>query len=76
MIFEKVREIIAYELGENEEDITLEADFEDDLGADSLDMVEIILAVEEEFGIEISDEDYEKLKTVEGLVECIKEVGK
>jgi len=76
VIFEKVREIIAYELGENEEDITLEADFEDDLGADSLDMVEIILAVEEEFGIEISDEDYEKLKTVEGLVECIKEVGK
>jgi acyl carrier protein len=71
MIFEKVQEIIVNQLGISDEEVTLEADM-DDLGADSLDFVEILMAVEEEFDIEITDDEAEVIDTVEDLVECIK----
>ncbi|MDX9731991.1 MAG: acyl carrier protein, partial [Bdellovibrionales bacterium] len=60
----KVKEVIADQLGVDPERVKIEASFIDDLGADSLDIVELVMAVEVEFGIEIPDEDAEKLKTV------------
>jgi acyl carrier protein len=63
-ITEKVKEIIVNELGVEAEKVTPEASFVDDLGADSLDTVELVMAFEEEFGIEIPDEEAEKLQTV------------
>jgi len=59
-----VREIIAQELGVEQEKVTNEANFVEDLGADSLDTVELVMAFEEEFGIEIPDEDAEEMQTV------------
>ncbi|HEX8362339.1 MAG TPA: acyl carrier protein [Longimicrobium sp.] len=61
---QKVKEIIINELGVEQEKVTPEARFVDDLGADSLDTVELVMAFEEEFGMEIPDEDAEKLQTV------------
>ena len=72
MIFEKVRKIIADQLGLDPMDITMESSFIDDLGADSLDIVELIMALEEEFDIEIPDEDAEKVTCVGDVVEYIK----
>ncbi len=72
-IFEKVKAIIVDQLGVEEEEVTLEASFIEDLGADSLDIVELIMALEEEFEIEVPDEDAEKLLTVTAAVEYIKE---
>jgi len=72
MIFEKVKKIIVDQLGVDEEDITLESSFIDDLGADSLDIVELIMAFEEEFDIEIPDSEAEKITTVGDAVEYIK----
>ena len=72
-MFEKMKEILVEQLGVNEEDITLEASFIDDLGADSLDIVELIMAMEEEFDIEISEEDAESISTVGSAIEYIKE---
>jgi acyl carrier protein len=69
----RVIEIIVEQLGVSEEEVTLEASFIDDLGADSLDLVELIMAMEEEFGIEISDEDAEKIQTVQDVVNYINE---
>jgi acyl carrier protein len=69
----RVIEIIVEQLGVSEEEVTLEASFIDDLGADSLDLVELIMAMEEEFGIEISDEDAEKIQTVQDVVNYISE---
>lgn len=63
-IEEKVKDIIAEQLGVKKEEIKLESSFIDDLGADSLDTVEVVMALEEEFGIEIPDEDAEKITTV------------
>lgn len=63
-IGQKVKEIIAEQLGISEDKVNDEASFTDDLGADSLDVVELILAFEEEFGVEIPDEDAEKMATV------------
>ncbi len=63
-VFEKVKEIIIEQLGADEDDITMEASFRDDLEADSLDLVELIMAFEEEFGGEISDEEAQKITTV------------
>lgn len=60
----RVREIIAQELGVEQEKVTDEANFVEDLGADSLDTVELVMAFEEEFGIEIPDEDAEEMQTV------------
>jgi acyl carrier protein len=71
----KVREIIINELGVEPEKVTMEASFVEDLGADSLDTVELVMAFEEEFGIEIPDEDAEKLQTVGDAVEYVKEKG-
>jgi acyl carrier protein len=61
---EKIKAIIVEQLGVDESEVTPEAHFIDDLGADSLDTVELVMALEEEFGIEISDEDAEKIQTV------------
>ncbi|MBU5225573.1 acyl carrier protein [Clostridium senegalense] len=71
-MFEKVRKRISEQLSLDEDDITLESSFIDDLGADSLDIVELIMALEEEFDIEIPDEDAEKISTVGDVVEYIK----
>ncbi len=70
---ERVKKIIAEQLGVEEEEVTLEAHFVDDLGADSLDTVELVMALEEEFEIEIPDEDAEKILTVGKALEYIKE---
>ncbi len=71
-IEERVIEIIADRLGVEKGDIVPEASFVDDLGADSLDLVELIMAMEEEFDIEIADEEAEKLKTVQDVLNYIK----
>ena len=72
MVFEKVKDIIIEQLGVDEEEIKMEASFIDDLGADSLDIVELIMAIEEEFDLEIPDKDAEKITTVGDAVEYIK----
>lgn len=72
-IFDKVKEIIIEQLGVTESSITPEASFIDDLGADSLDIVELIMALEEEFDLEIPDSDAEKVVTVGDVVEYIKD---
>lgn len=72
-IFDKVKEIIIEQLGVTESSITMEASFIDDLGADSLDIVELIMALEEEFDLEIPDSDAEKVATVGDVVDYIKE---
>lgn len=69
----RVIEIIVEQLGVSEEEVTLEASFIEDLGADSLDLVELIMAMEEEFSLEISDEDAEKIQTVQDAVNYITE---
>ena len=72
-VFEKVKGIIVEQLGTAESAVSMEASFIDDLGADSLDIVELIMALEEEFDIEIPDADVEKVVTVGDVVEYIKE---
>lgn len=72
-IFEKVKEIVVEQLGVDEEEVTMNASFVDDLGADSLDIVELIMALEEEFDMEIPDEDAEKISTVGDAIKYIKE---
>ena len=72
-VLEKVKGIIVEQLGVAENAVTMEASFIDDLGADSLDIVELVMALEEEFDIEIPDSDAEKVVTVEDVVEYIKE---
>lgn len=72
-IFDKVKEIIVEQLGVAETAITPDASFIDDLGADSLDIVELIMALEEEFDLEIPDADAEKVVTVSDVVEYIKD---
>ena len=71
MVFEKVREIISTELNLDPSKVTLEANLESDLGADSLDAVEVIMALEDEFGIEISDDAMLTIKTVGDIVRHI-----
>ncbi len=68
MIFEKIQKIIAEELCVEQDRITLKADFLEDLEMDSLDVVEIIMSLEDEFGVEIPDDEIEGIKTVEDLV--------
>lgn len=68
---EKVRKIIVEQLGVSPEEVTLEASFIDDLGADSLDTVELVMALEEEFDMEIPDEDAEKIITVGDAIDYI-----
>lgn len=68
---EKVKSIIVDQLGVNESEVTANASFVDDLGADSLDTIELVMAFEEAFGIEIPDEDAEKIKTVQNAIEYV-----
>jgi acyl carrier protein len=75
-IEEKVRDIIVEQLGVNPEQVTINASFIEDLGADSLDTVELVMAFEEEFSVEVPDEDAEKLQTVGDVVKYIEEKGK
>lgn len=70
---DKIKQIIADQLGVKKEEVTDSAKFVDDLGADSLDTVELVMALEEEFGIEIPDEDAEKLATVGDALRYIEE---
>lgn len=70
-IEERVKQIVAEQLGVDEDQVTPEAAFMDDLGADSLDTVELVMALEEEFDIEISDEDAEKIQKVQDAVDYI-----
>ena len=72
-IFEKVKGIIVEQLGVTDTSVTTEASFIDDLGADSLDIVELVMALEEEFDMEIPDTDAEKVVTVGDVVEYIKD---
>ena len=71
--FDKVKKIIVEQLGVDEEEVTPDASFVDDLGADSLDTVELVMALEEEFEIEIPDEDAEKITTVHQAIDYINE---
>lgn len=71
MVFEKVKETLCEQLDVEEEKVTLEASIIDDLGADSLDVVDLIMSLEEEFEIEIPDEDVEHMKTVGDIVTYI-----
>ncbi len=68
---EKVKQIIVEQLGVEESEVTASASFQDDLGADSLDIVELVMAFEEAFDIEIPDEDAEKIKTVKDAVDYV-----
>ncbi|HEY8464673.1 MAG TPA: acyl carrier protein [Bacillota bacterium] len=72
-MFSKVKDIVVEQLGVDEEEVTEQASFVDDLGADSLDIVELVMALEEEFDVEIPDEDAEKIVTVGDAVNYIKE---
>ncbi len=72
-IEKRVKEIVAEQLGVDEAQVTNEASFMDDLGADSLDTVELVMALEEEFDIEISDENAEKIQTVQDAIDYITE---
>ena len=71
-IEDKVKSIVAEQLGVKEEEVTTEASFVDDLGADSLDTVELVMALEEEFETEIPDEDAEKITTVQQAIHYVK----
>lgn len=70
-VADKVKSIIVEQLGVDEEEVTADASFVDDLGADSLDTVELVMALEEEFGLEIPDEDAEKITSVKEAIEYI-----
>lgn len=72
-IYDRLKGIVTEQLGVDEEEITPEASFVDDLNADSLDLVELIMSLEEEFGLEISDEDAEKIQTVGDAASYIEE---
>ena len=72
-VYEKIKAVVVEQLGVSESEVTKEASFVEDLGADSLDSVELLMALEEEFGTEISDEDSEKLKTIADTIKYISE---
>ncbi len=74
-MLEKMKEIIADQLNLDGVEITEESNFKDDLGADSLDLFELVMSLEEEFGVEIPSEDLEKIVTVGDVIEYLKEKG-
>lgn len=74
-MFEKVKEIIEDQLSLDGVEITMESSFKDDLGADSLDLFELVMAFEEEYGVEIPSEDLEQITTVGAVVEYLKSKG-
>lgn len=73
--YDRLKPIVAEQLGVNESEVTPQASFVDDLNADSLDLVELIMSLEEEFGMEIPDEDAERIRTVQDAVEYVDEHG-
>ncbi len=75
-VFERVKKVIVDQLSVDEAEVTPEANFTQDLGADSLDTVELVMAFEEEFGTEIPDEEAEKIQTVQDAVNLLEKVGK
>lgn len=74
-MLEKIKEIVADQLGIDEDDIKLESNFKEDLEADSLDLFELVMALEEEYGVEITSEDLEKIATVNDIIEYLKNKG-
>lgn len=76
MVFDKVKEIIAEELGIELDEIKLDSDLTDDLGADSLDAIELIMEVESQFDVEIDDSDATKIKRVSDIVNYLEAAGK
>lgn len=74
-MLEKIKEIVADQLGIDEDDIKLESNFKEDLEADSLDLFELVMALEEEYGVEILSEDLEKIATVNDIIEYLKNKG-
>jgi acyl carrier protein len=74
--FDRVKKVVVDQLDVNEDEVTAAASFVDDLGADSLDVVELVMGLEEEFDVEIPDEDAEKISTVEDAVKYIDEKSK
>ena len=72
-IFERVQDIVVQQLGVDKTKVTLDANFANDLGADSLDTVELVMAIEEEFAIEIPDEDAEKIATLDQAIKFIQQ---
>lgn len=74
-MFEKVKEIIMEQLNLDGVEVTLESSFKDDLGADSLDLFELVMAVEEEYGIEIPSEELEQITTVGAMINYLKDKG-
>ncbi|MBP1536871.1 MAG: acyl carrier protein [Ruminococcus sp.] len=71
MVFDKIKSIIVDQLDADENEVTMEANIQDDLGADSLDVVDLVMSIEENFDIEIPDEDVENIKTVGDIVKYI-----
>lgn len=74
-MLEKMKEIIAEQLGVSEDEVTLEASFKDDLDADSLDLFELVMALEEEYDVEIPSDDLTELNTVEDVINYLKDKG-
>ena len=74
-MLEKMKEMIADQLSVDEDKITLESNFKDDLDADSLDLFELVMALEEEYGVEIPSEDLEKILTVQDVIDYMKNKG-
>ena len=72
-IFDKLKELVVDQLGVEEDEVTMEATMQDDPGADSLDLVDLVMSVEEEFGVKVADEDLENIKTVGDIVNYIEE---
>jgi acyl carrier protein len=70
---DRIKELIVEQLGVSEEEVVGEASFLDDLGADSLDLVELVMAIEEEFGLEIPDDDVEKMQTIQDAISYVEE---
>lgn len=74
-MFEKIKEIVAEQLSCNEDEITMDTNFRDDLGADSLDLFELVMALEEEYDVEIPSEDLTNINTVEDVINYLKDKG-